>query len=56
MRNPNRQTQTLAPGQRGTTSGFSATVLRHYAGSMYEVRVPGGVCCIDASEFVPQQV
>lgn len=46
-------TPILVSGQRGTTSGFPATVLRHYEGSMYEVRVPGGVCCISASDFVP---
>jgi hypothetical protein len=46
-------TQTLTPGQRGTTSGFPATVLRRYDGSMYEVRVPGGVVCIDVADFVP---
>jgi len=40
-------------GQRGTYSGFSATVLRHYRNGMYEVRVPGGVACISGSDFVP---
>lgn len=43
----------LTPGQRGTTSGLHATVVRHYDGNMYEIRVPGGVCCIDARDFIP---
>ncbi len=43
----------LYPGQKGTTSGFPATVIRHYEGSMYEVRVPGGLVCIDKSDFIP---
>lgn len=38
-------------GQRGTTSGFAATVVRHTADGMYEVRVPGGVKCISWQEF-----
>jgi hypothetical protein len=44
----------LHPGQRGTTSGFPATVIRHYSDGMYEVRVPGGVTCIPASDFIPE--
>lgn len=43
----------LYPGQKGTTSGFPATVVRQYHGSMYEVRVPGGLVCIDQSDFIP---
>ena len=41
----------LAPGQQGTYSGFPATVLRHYDGNLYEIRVPGGVACVDAADF-----
>lgn len=44
----------LTPGQRGAYSGFPATVVRHYDGNMYEIRVPGGLTCVDASFFVPE--
>jgi hypothetical protein len=49
----NKTLTALVPGQRGTTSGFPAVVVRHYDGNMYEVRVPGGLCCIDAADFIP---
>lgn len=42
----------LAPGQTGTYSGLPATVVRQYDGDMYEIRVPGGLTCIDASDFL----
>lgn len=42
----------LKPGQTGTYSGFPATVVRHYDSNMYEVRVPGGLTCIDAGDFI----
>ena len=45
-------TLTLTPGQIGTYSGFRAVVVRHYSGNMYEIRVPGGLVCVDASHFV----
>jgi hypothetical protein len=40
-------------GQVGTYSGFRAVIVRHYSGTMYEVRVPGGVVCIPACDFIP---
>lgn len=46
-------TDTLpAIGTTGTYSGFPATVARHYHG-MLELRVPGGLTCVDASSFIP---
>lgn len=42
----------LSAGQKGKTSGFDATVLRHYRNSMYEVRTAGGVSCISSSDFM----
>lgn len=42
----------LKPGQRGTYAGFQAVVVRHYAGNMYEIRVPGGVTCVSAEHFI----
>jgi hypothetical protein len=41
----------LTTGQRGTTSGYEASVVRHYSDGMYEVRVPGGVTCISWQDF-----
>ena len=41
----------LPKGLRGTTSGYEATVLEHYRNGMYEVRTPGGLTCISASDF-----
>lgn len=45
----------LTPGQHGTYAGFPAVVVRHYDGSMYEIRLPGGVACVTASDFVPRE-
>jgi len=44
----------LFPGQRGTYSGFSVTVLRHYHNGIYEVHLASGAICIDGSYFVPE--
>lgn len=44
----------LSAGQRGTISGFSATVKRHYRNGMYEISVPGGTGCFSASDFVTE--
>ncbi len=46
----------VAAGTRGTTSGFPATVLRHYHGNMYEIKVPGGIVCIDIKDFIPSSI
>lgn len=51
----NRCTIFLRAGQRGTYAGFNAIVIRHYEGNMYEIRVPGGVACIDAHDFIPME-
>lgn len=47
-----KDVRVLTAGQRGTYSGFGASVVRHYCNGMYEVRVPGGTACISASEFI----
>ena len=44
----------IQPGQRVTYSGFDAVVVRHYEGNMYEVRVPGGLTCVDAGDLIPR--
>jgi hypothetical protein len=46
------QTNKLQPGTVGTYSGFRAVIVRHYYENMYEVRVPGGITCIDIAEFI----
>jgi hypothetical protein len=51
-----------AVGMKGTTSGFPATIVavcewsRSDPGVLVEVRVPGGVSCIDFSDFAPRTV
>lgn len=42
----------LSRGTKGTYSGFPAVIVRHYDGNMYEIRVPGGVICVDVSDFI----
>lgn len=44
----------LRRGQRGTYSGFPASVVRHDVNGMYEIRVPGGVTCVDGRYFVAE--
>lgn len=39
-------------GTKGTYSGFRAVFVRHYHGNMIEIRVPGGLVCVDMSEFI----
>lgn len=39
----------LAPGTKVECNGYPGTIVRHYSGSMYEVRVPGGV--VASSDF-----
>lgn len=43
----------LARGTQGTYGGFNATVVRHYDGNMYEIRLPGGIACVDITHFKP---
>ena len=43
--------------KRGTpvkSSGYEGTIIRHYDGGMYDIRLPGGVCCTDDFEVLPQ--
>ena len=44
----------IAPGTRGTYSGFPASVVRHYDGNTYEIRVPGGITAVCISGFIPE--
>lgn len=53
MEDAGLQPAVLSDGQRGTYSGFPATVVRHYRNDMYEIRVPGGVVCVDGRHFIP---
>lgn len=40
-------------GDKVTTSGYPGTVVRHYSGAMYEVRLARGVVCVDACDIEP---
>jgi len=42
----------LARGTQGTYNGFPATILSHYDGDLYEIRVPGGIICADVNDFI----
>jgi hypothetical protein len=42
----------LSPGQRVTYSGFPGTVLSHYDGNMYTVRLASGPICVDAHDLI----
>jgi hypothetical protein len=44
-----------ARGIRGTYGGFPATIMQHYDGDMYEIRLPGGVVCVDVKDFIPSK-
>lgn len=54
-RNPDirKATIKLAPGQLGTIDGYRASIVRHYDGNMYEIRMPGGLTVQDAKYFIP---
>ena len=43
--------QILKQGTRIVSSGYVGAIVRHYSGNMYEVRLPGGVCCIDLHDI-----
>jgi hypothetical protein len=43
----------VAPGTKGIMDGFQATVVGHYSGNMYNIRMPGGEACCDISGFKP---
>lgn len=49
------QWQELKQGDKGTYGGFRAVVVRHYSGNMYEIKLPGGVACVDAYYFQKEQ-
>jgi hypothetical protein len=38
-------------GQSVTYCGFAASIVRHYANGMWEIRVPGGVTCVSFQSF-----
>jgi len=39
----------FATGQRVVCGDFEATIVRHYAEGMWEVRLPGGVACVSGA-------
>ena len=42
----------LNAGQRVTYSGFPGTVISHYDGNMYTVRLASGPICVDARDLI----
>lgn len=40
-------------GDKVRANGYDGTIVRHYDGHMYEVRLPGGVACICESDIEP---
>lgn len=40
-------------GDKVLANGYDGVIVRHYDGNMYEVRLPGGVACIDQSDIKP---
>lgn len=45
--------ETLAPGTTGYYGTYPATIIRHYAHSLYEMRLPGGDTTADVADFKP---
>jgi len=39
-------------GQKVISSGFNGVIVRQYSENMYEVRLPGGIVCVCASDIV----
>ena len=37
---------------QGTYAGLRAVFVRHYAGNMIEIRVPGGLIVVDRKDFL----
>lgn len=46
-----KQAKTLKQGTAVMYGEFPGTIVRHYSGGMYEVRLPGGVGCVDAADL-----
>lgn len=42
----------LPQGTPVTANGYEGVIVRHYDGNMYEIRLPGGVCCTDDFELI----
>jgi hypothetical protein len=40
-------------GDKVFCNGFNGTIVREYSQGMYEVRLPGGLGCIDSSDIIP---
>jgi hypothetical protein len=41
----------LNTGESVVCNGYKGTVVSHYWNGMYNVRVPGGECCVDANSL-----
>ena len=42
----------MTQGNIGTYAGLRAVFVRHYAGNMIEIRVPGGLIVVDKKDFL----
>ena len=42
----------MTQGNIGTYAGLRAVFVRHYAGNMIEIRVPGGLIVVDRQHFL----
>ena len=49
------ESQLVAPGTEGMLNGYPATVVSYYGDGMYEIRLPGGVVCVDITRFKATQ-
>lgn len=43
----------FTPGDRVTRAGYPGTIVAEYLPGMYEVRLPGGIAVVPASELTP---
>ena len=41
-------------GDKVRANGYDGVIVRHYDGTMYEVRLPGGVAVVCSSDIVPR--
>ena len=46
-------TNQLLPGQKVIYAGFPGSIVRHYSGNQYEIRLASGGVCSDDFEIVP---
>lgn len=45
--------KTWKQGTPVSCNGYQGTIVRHYDGAIYELRLPGGVCATSEFEVIP---